>query len=226
MSKFEHKISAVSARCISQDIWKAMLPEKLAKEIHICGSWIRGKTLIGDLDVMIELNACEYKALIRVAEDSGKFKCIRGGQSHITLVTTTRKIQTQVDVYFYKEEYKAPMSLFLTGSGRHNMKLRSIAKNKLGLKLNQYGLFYNNKRIDANSEYNIYNILGKRYIDPCDRIDGTELDLPSNQLRKTPEDVYTCISTDGSRKYTIKNGRCNCLGYKYRQKCKHTKEYA
>jgi DNA polymerase/3'-5' exonuclease PolX len=57
--------------------------------------------------------------------------------------------------------------LFFTGSMEFNIKMRAIAKKK-GYKLNQYGLWKNEKCL-TKKEKEIFNILGMDYINPQDR---------------------------------------------------------
>jgi hypothetical protein len=99
------------------------------------------------------------------------------------------------------------------------MKLRSLAKSK-GYKLNQYGLWDGEKRIDNNTEKGIYKELGVMYVSPEDRIDGSEIKpIPRKPfITKWP-------SGDGKREYTIIDDKqCNCKGFVYRGKCRHLKE--
>lgn len=227
MSKHEQKITRPEVESI---YWRLQhyLGTGVA-HLEIMGSYKRKKPYMGDLDVYVEpsnsiLQYCQagharirdiYKA---VFDDSIDFTYVSGGDKHITL-KYNHPIPTQIDLYFFRDYHRAPASLFLTGSGKHNMALRSLAKSK-GYKLNQYGLWQGNTRIDDNTEEGIYKALGISYIAPEDRKDGSEI---KNQYKGIS--IHHIIkSSDGTRHYTITNGRCNCLGFKYRHNCKHIKE--
>ncbi len=57
--------------------------------------------------------------------------------------------------------------MYFTGSKEHNVRLRGIAK-KLGLKLNEYGLFHGDKPVAADSEEQVYERLGLSLCPPGD----------------------------------------------------------
>lgn len=66
----------------------------------------------------------------------------------------------------YDSFYTALMHF--TGSGEFNQMMRVHAKN-LGMKLNEYGLFKKDKRIDINSETDIFNNMLLKYVPPNKR---------------------------------------------------------
>ena len=227
MSKHEQKITRAEVESI---YWR--LQHYLGTGVaylEVMGSYKRQKPFMGDLDVYVEpsdsvLQYCQaghanirdiYKA---VFEDSIDFEFISGGDKHITL-KYNHGVHTQIDLYFFRNYHRAPASLFLTGSGKHNMALRSLAKSK-GYKLNQYGLWKGNQRIDDNTEPGIYKQLGINYVHPTARIDGSEIKTQIAGMNIT----HVIKSGDGLRIYHITNGRCNCPGFKFRHNCKHIKE--
>jgi DNA polymerase (family 10) len=58
------------------------------------------------------------------------------------------------------------MLLFLTGSARHNMKMRAKAKHR-GLRLNQYGLWdEDGECLASTDERDIYEALEMTYVTP------------------------------------------------------------
>jgi DNA polymerase/3'-5' exonuclease PolX len=59
--------------------------------------------------------------------------------------------------------------LYFTGSYEFNERMRGIAKRQ-GYKLNEYGLYKNNKQIHIYSEKDVFDILGMKYLDPINRI--------------------------------------------------------
>ena len=64
-------------------------------------------------------------------------------------------------------EYGAALQYF-TGSKTHNIELRKIAMKK-GMKLNEYGLFLDGKRIAGKNESTIYRKLGLKMVSPENR---------------------------------------------------------
>ena len=79
-----------------------------------------------------------------------------------------KNIISRIDINLlpYKSMYSG--LLYFTGSREFNQNMRYIAK-KQGYKLNEFGLFKNNKRIKINSEKDIFNKLGLEYIKPENR---------------------------------------------------------
>jgi len=73
-----------------------------------------------------------------------------------------------VDLVYTSEEAFGPALLYLTGPKFFNIRTRSRA-NQFGFKLNQYGLFNGDARIDNNTEYGILELL-KMWREPKDRL--------------------------------------------------------
>ncbi len=71
------------------------------------------------------------------------------------------------------ESYGAAL-VYFTGSKAHNIAIRRIAQNK-GLKLNEYGVFEDDKRIAGETEESVYNALGLPWIPPELREDNGEI---------------------------------------------------
>jgi DNA polymerase (family 10) len=69
--------------------------------------------------------------------------------------------------------------MYFTGSKAHNIALRSIAI-KQGLKLSEYGIFRDEKRLAARTEKEVYAIVGLDYIAPELREDRGEIDAARN----------------------------------------------
>ena len=72
-----------------------------------------------------------------------------------------------------EESYGAAL-VYFTGSKAHNIAIRRIAQNK-GLKLNEYGVFQDDKRIAGETEESVYNALGLPWIPPELREDNGEI---------------------------------------------------
>ena len=82
-----------------------------------------------------------------------------------------------------KESFGAALQYF-TGSKDHNIATRRIAiKNKL--KLNEYGVYRENKQIAGKNEKDVYKSIGLRYIEPELRTNTGEIDAAlENKLPK------------------------------------------
>lgn len=93
----------------------------------------------------------------------------------------------RIDIKFYPYQEKAFASLYFTGNGWFNRAVRWYAKTKKGMRLDDSGLYtltvqeekklsLKGKRIKANSEKEIFDLLGLIYKQPHerDRIDAIE----------------------------------------------------
>ena len=83
----------------------------------------------------------------------------------------------QVDIRLVHDyEYGAAM-LYFTGSKEHNIKLRTIAKQR-GLKINEYGIFdaATSELLAGRTEEEIYHFLHLKYIPPEQRLDNGEIE--------------------------------------------------
>jgi DNA polymerase (family 10) len=131
----------------------------LGFSVGMAGSLRRGKSTIGDLDIL----ATQPGAIEAAANCPGVAQVLEKGSKRTSLKLTDG---VQVDVrLFAKEEYGAAM-MYFTGSKDHNIALRNLAIQK-GWKLNEYGLFSKDgARLAGKSEDEIYEKLGMDYIPP------------------------------------------------------------
>ena len=74
----------------------------------------------------------------------------------------------QVDIYRTDEKGLGAMKLHLTGPKEYGIFLRSKAK-KLGMKLNQYGLYKGEEMVASKTEKEILDKLGVKYLEPNER---------------------------------------------------------
>jgi hypothetical protein len=74
----------------------------------------------------------------------------------------------KIDVYRTDEDSLGAMKLHLTGPKEYGIYTRMIAKKK-GMKLNQYGLFKNDKLVASKTEEEILSSLGLKYLEPFER---------------------------------------------------------
>jgi len=149
--------------------------------IQICGSYRRQKLTSSDIDLLVttptilteDLN--EEKLIIQKI-----VKRLHESQFLIDDITSdsTNKYMgfckynklpvRRIDIRFIPFLSWYPASLYFTGSKEFNQILRSKAK-KLGYKLNEYGLYKGTKNIYVESEEEIFQILGEKYLEPQER---------------------------------------------------------
>lgn len=146
-------------------------------EIHVLGSFRRHKSLIADLDILLESEDA-YRAAIGALKwlvNEGKLSIVVEGPMKTTFVFNNIE-KTTIDVSWCNKTELPYSILHFTGSTASNIRLRSVAQ-CLGYKLNQYGLFDSNgKRVvgdnivpEIKTEKDIFAILGLKYVEPENR---------------------------------------------------------
>lgn len=147
------------------------------KQAEMAGSLRRRKETIGDIDLLV---ACARKDRKRItgAFTSGKFAAqvlARGDtKSSILLAGSGR----QADLRIVNEDEWGAALQYFTGSKEHNIRLRTLAKEK-GYRVSEYGVFTiaGDKKIAGATEEEIYRSLGMEIIPPEMREDRGEIEL-------------------------------------------------
>lgn len=151
----------------------------------ICGSYRRQKTTSNDIDLLIvHPNIITLKQLenndinyLQLLVDKLKKKSFLiddlTDKNYVNKYMGFCKFKSnpirRIDIRYmpYKSYY--PALLYFTGSGEFNKKMRQVAI-QLGYKLNEYGLYKildgKYKRINVQSEKDIFDELNMEYIDP------------------------------------------------------------
>jgi len=144
---------------------------KEVKRIDPAGSLRRRKDTVRDIDLLISSNKPEkvmhaFTTLPQVKE------IIVKGPTKSSILSIDN---IQVDVRVIKDDSYGAALLYFTGSKEHNIRLRQRAITK-DLKLSEYGIFRNNKRIAGKTEMEMYEKLGLSYIEPELREDRGEIE--------------------------------------------------
>lgn len=189
-------------------------------EIAIAGSLRRCKEIVHDIDIVASVKAGNEISFMK------KFCALTSAGELIAQGETKSSIRLenglQVDLRVVQEKEFPYALLHFTGSKEHNTVLRSLAKDK-GLKLNEYGLFKNEKLIPCKSETEIYKALGLEYIPPELREDYGEIEaakknkIPPLIESKDLKGIYHVHSTwsDGSASIEEMAVTAEKLGFQY-----------
>jgi len=191
---------------------------KELKKIDPAGSLRRMKETVRDIDILVSSTKPEkvmdyFTKLPEVKDVLAK------GPTKSSILT---KDNIQVDVRVIEDASYGAALMYFTGSKEHNIKLRQLAMKK-GLKLNEYGLFRDNKRIAGRTEAEMYKALGLCYIVPELREDRGEIELAlEKRLPKLIElsdikgefHVHSNWSDGGSSIEEIVE-RARAMGYEY-----------
>ncbi|KQC03181.1 MAG: hypothetical protein APR53_01490 [Methanoculleus sp. SDB] len=136
----------------------------------IAGSYRRGASTIGDIDIVTTEPVERVTPKIRSVAD----EVLDEGDRRISLRTGGRR----VDIRFTGQGNAGTMLLYLTGSQQFNIRMREIALER-GLKLNEYGVTEreNGTIHSFPDEASVFSFLGMAFIPPELREDHGEIKL-------------------------------------------------
>lgn len=157
----------------------AMVTDLLAflpgvEKIKTAGSLRRLAETIGDVDILV--TAKNGSEIIKAFTEADFVEeILAAGPTKGSVIVKTQSVPVQVDVRVVGAESFGAAAQYFTGSKEHNVRLREIAV-KAKLKLNEYGLFKDDKAIAGSNEEEIYEKLGLDYIEPILREDRGEVE--------------------------------------------------
>ncbi len=197
---------------------------KGVEKISVAGSARRRKETIGDVDFLIAVKDSSDKYLVEKIMKTfvsleGVVKIVSKGETRSSVKT---KKGLDMDLRLVSLGSFGSALQYFTGSKEHNIALRKIAI-KQGLKLNEYGLFKNEKKIKGEAEEEIYEKLGMEWIPPELREDAGEIEaaekrqLPQLLKLKDIKGDFHCHSNWDGGEDSIEEmaNQAMSLGYKY-----------
>ncbi|NQV00995.1 MAG: DNA polymerase/3'-5' exonuclease PolX [Parcubacteria group bacterium] len=173
------------------------LPE--TENISIAGSARRMKETIGDIDILV-ISSKPSKIMDFFVQMSGIDKVWAKG---MTKSSVRLRRGFDADLRIVKEQSFGAALQYFTGSKDHNIALRKIAQKK-GLKLNEYGVYRNNKQIAGKNEKQVYQAIGLSYIEPELRTNSGEIEAALQQAQGKPNQLPKLIG------YNDIKGECHC----------------
>lgn len=199
----------------------------------VAGSTRRRRETIGDIDILVvsKKPSAAMDAFVRMP---GVARVLAHGNTKSS-VQLSAGLDADIRVV-PKESYGAALNYF-TGSKDHNVALRKIAIGK-GWKLNEYGLFQNQKSklkmIAGRTEEELYRTLGMDYIEPEMRENTGEIERAEKHLLPKLigyEDLQGDLQTqtdwaDGSDSIETMAKAAMAKGLKYLAITDHTKRLA
>ena len=146
----------------------------------ICGSYRRHKPFSNDIDLLVTSNSLKENTMNelmkKIVDTLYKYKflidSLSSEESETGFMGICKYLNNpirKIDIRIVIPESFFTALLYFTGSYEFNERMRGIAKRQ-GYKLNEYGLYKNNKQIHIYSEKDVFDILGMKYLDPIDRI--------------------------------------------------------
>jgi len=199
--------------------------------LSVAGSTRRRKETIGDVDFLVAIKDTTDKYLVEKIMNTfvtmdDVIKVVGKGETKSSIRT---KKGLSMDLRLVSEGSFGAALQYFTGSKDHNIALRRIAM-KQGYKLNEYGLFRNERRIKGETEEEIYEKLGMDWIPPEMRENQGEIELAINkklpkliEVNNIKGDFHCHTSWDGGE-HTIAEmaAQAMSLGYKYLGIADHT----
>jgi DNA polymerase (family 10) len=131
------------------------------KTVVVAGSYRRGRETVGDLDILAI--AKDGRAVVERFVSYDEVEQVLASGS--TRSTVMLRSGLQVDLRVVAAvSYGAALHYF-TGSRAHNIAVRAIAR-KRGLKINEYGVFRDSKRVAGKTEKEVFAAIGLPWIPP------------------------------------------------------------
>jgi len=131
------------------------------KEIEVAGSYRRRKETVADLDILVSC-ANESKVMDHFVNYENVEKVLSKGE---TRSSVQLRSGIQMDLRAVPEiSYGAALHYF-TGSKAHNIAIRMLGVKK-GLKINEYGVFKETRRIAGKREEEVFKAVDLPFIEP------------------------------------------------------------
>ena len=205
------------------DFIKAQFPDA---RIAVAGSIRRMKETVHDIDLLVTSNEPE-KIFERFLSFPRIDSVLAAGETKSSIMLDKK---VQADLRHVPEKSFGAALQYFTGSQAHNIKIRTIAKKK-NLKINEYGVFENEKFICGNTEEEVYQALGLQWIPPEMREDRGEVELAAdNNLPKLIEmadlqgDLHVhSTDSDGHSGIFDLIEHAEKMGWKYLAICDHSR---
>jgi len=141
------------------------------RAVEVAGSFRRRRETVGDLDVLVSAvrGAAVMEELVTYDD------VVEVVSKGTTRATVRLRSGLQVDVRVVPPVSFGSALHYFTGSKAHNVAVRRLAMAK-GLKLNEYGVFRDGRRIGGRTEQEVFAAVGLAYIPPELREDRGEIE--------------------------------------------------
>src|SRR5437773_2574168 len=165
---------------IVDTITERMKASKTVERIEAAGSFRRMRETVGDVDI---LAVARNRAAAGAAFERlpGVVEVLASGETKVVIRIEYHDYEgsprtIQVDLRILDPDSWGAGLQYFTGSKDHNIRLRTMAERR-GLKMNEYGVFRDEKRIAGDTEESMYSSLELAWIPPEMREDQGEIDL-------------------------------------------------
>ena len=218
LKKGKERMTLAQATQVAEEFMQALqkLPE--IKKISTAGSLRRQKETVRDIDILV-VSAQPKKVMAAFTSLDSVKETLAEGETKSSLRT---KNDVQVDCRVVQEKSFGAALLYFTGSKDFNIKLRQMAIKK-GLKVNEYGIFRENKYLAGKTEEEIFKLLKLSYIEPELRENSGEIELAKQsklpeliKLKDLKGDLHVhSMWSDGGNSIEEMTEAAKTLGYSY-----------
>jgi len=195
------------------------------RRVMLAGSVRRMRETIADVDILATADRADalMESFVKLPQAA---KVIAKGETKSSIMTSDG---FQVDLRVVPAESFGAAAHYFTGSKAHNIRIRSLGVEK-GLKINEYGVFLQEKRIAGETEEEVFRSVGLPYIPPELREDQGEIEaaqagrLPAViELTDIKGDLHVHTTwTDGNKSIEEMALAARQRGYQYVAICDHS----
>ena len=166
------RILHAAARPVVDEIIAILQVAEPRAKLSVAGSYRRCRDTVGDLDILAVSKKPDVLMETFVAMDGVADIQANGDTKSSVRLRSGLQVDLRVVA---SESYGAALHYF-TGSQAHNVAVRRRAQ-KMGLKLNEYGLYRGDEQIAGATEKEVFAALDLAYIEPELREDAGEIDV-------------------------------------------------
>jgi len=211
---------------IAKQIVETLREKAGSRKIEWAGSLRRMRENIGDIDILAT-GPNKEKIVHTFAHLPEVKEVLASGETKASVIVEGG---IQIDLRVVEEDSYGAALQYFTGSKDHNIHLRGIAKTK-GIKINEYGVFKDEKKIGGKEEEDVYRALGMDWIEPELREDRGEIEAAKEarlpKLVKEVEirgDLHVHSNwSDGTSSIEEIARAAQKRGYQYVAICDHSK---
>jgi DNA polymerase (family 10) len=168
--KRELRFKITTAEDFAKTLCAYLEEDPSVEHVVVAGSYRRRKETVGDLDILV--TSAKGKATVdRFIEYDEVAKVVAKGSTRASIVLRSG---IQVDLRVVPEKSYGAALHYFTGSKTHNIAIRKMGQAR-GLKINEYGIFRDSKRVGGKTEKEVFAAVKLPYIEPELREDRGEI---------------------------------------------------
>ena len=168
--ELEQRFKIATAEDFAQTLCAYLQADPRIGRVVVAGSYRRRKETVGDLDILVTCSKGQAAVNHFLAYDEIAKVVAKGS----TRATVLLRSGLQVDLRVVPARSYGAALHYFTGSKSHNIAIRKLGQAR-GLKINEYGIFRDGKRIGGRTEEEVFAAVGLPYIEPELREDRGEI---------------------------------------------------